>query len=262
MSDPVFDEICHDLAVNFHEGVYHSMPPSRVHAQDVSDDKRFSTCEQLNVNFTVHAGFNRPDAKRIFSPNLPWAEDHFQERISGKPLNPPPSAKRWPFTQAGHEEHLEDGKFSHTYPERFWPRNAGEHRAWQPGIRYQWGDLYHMTTALVQNHHTRQAYLPIFFPEDTGQEVRDKVRVPCTLGYHFQVRGGYLHVTYLMRSCDFMRYFRDDLYMAARLGQYVYSILAGANIELPYGVQLHVHIMNLHIFEGDLPILRMKYELD
>lgn len=65
-------------------------------------------------------------AQREFSPNLPWAEDHFLERVGGEPLNPPPSNAWWPFAQNGHAEHVDkEGKFSHTYPVRFWPKHAG-----------------------------------------------------------------------------------------------------------------------------------------
>jgi thymidylate synthase len=70
---------------------------------------------------------------------------------------------------------------------------------------------------------TRQAYFPIFFPEDTGAVHGG--RIPCTLGYHFLLRSGLLHCWYEIRSCDAVRHFRDDLYLATRLVQWVVAEL-------------------------------------
>lgn len=206
-------------------------------------------------------GLRMPDsieaAQLEYSPNLPWAEDHFQERVGGKPLNPPPSNAWWPFAQAGHEAHLRGGKFSHTYPERFWPQYAdldGGLDLWadprpRQGIRFRYGDLDDVVQRLVANPYTRQAYLPVWFPEDTGAP--DGERVPCTLGYHFMVRQDMVHVTYHIRACDFMRHFRDDVYMAVRLGQWVRDQLEErAGLWLQMG-DLTMHIGSFHIFEGD-----------
>jgi Thymidylate synthase len=201
------------------------------------------------------------------NPNLPWAEDHFQERVSGKPLNPPPSHEWWPYQQGGNSNHRDQvGTFSHTYPERFWPKFApmddfaGEqHRVIQNhGIRYQYGDLYDLMDLLARNPYTRQAYLPIWFPEDLQAAVR-KHRVPCTLGYHFLMDDkGRLDITYHIRSCDFQRHFRDDVYMAGRLCQWVVSYL---NDNLDEGNEpwtpgtLVMNIASLHCFEGDRPMM-------
>lgn len=174
-------------------------------------------------------------------PNLPWAEEHFGERVSGIPYNPPPSHVRWPFAQAGNSQHLSDQKFSHTYPERFWPKFAGGD-GFQAnfGIRYVYGDLEDLIQLLKRNPHTRQAYLPVWFPEDTG--AINGQRVPCTLGYHFLVRNGGLKIVYYIRSCDFFRHFNDDVYMAARLAQHV-----GVAIGVP-ATRLVMHISSMHIF--------------
>ena len=59
--------------------------------------------------------------QEMIEPNLPWAEDHFQERVSGMPLNPGEEYKNWPWYEQGVEDHMIDGKFSHTYMERYWP---------------------------------------------------------------------------------------------------------------------------------------------
>jgi thymidylate synthase len=79
--------------------------------------------------------------------------------------------------------------------------------------------------------------------------------VPCTLGYHFLLRDDVLSMTYFIRSCDFIRYFRDDVYMACRLVQWVSSRLEEADVMAQPGV-LTMHIVSLHCFEGDVPRLR------
>lgn len=222
---------------------------------DVQGDPSKVTWEIREASLVIQMIDTIDGAQREYSPNLPWAEDHFLERVSGQPHNPPPSQAWWPFAQSGHKEHMKLGKFSHTYPERFWPKYAGYE--WEEigddspeayglmGIRFRYGDLNDVVARLNHSPYTRQAYLPIWFPEDTGAPENE--RVPCTLGYHFMVRNNKLHVTYHMRSCDFMRHWRDDVYMAVRLGQWMRDEILG---DFVLG-ELTMHIGSFHIFEGD-----------
>lgn len=192
-------------------------------------------------------------------PNLPWAEDHFQERVGGKALNPPPSAEWWPYRVQGHKGHVDpDQQFSHTYPERFWPRmaNAGGTTAegrqiFVPhvGIRFEFGDLQDLVENMIANPWTRQAYLPVWFPEDL-EAARLGQRVPCTIGYHFLRTEYGLDCTYHIRSCDFFRHFRDDVYMAMRLTQWVAEAVGESQL-----ANLFMHISNFHTFAGDDPRL-------
>jgi thymidylate synthase len=213
-------------------------------------------------------GFDAQDVASLqqkVQPNLPWAEDHFLERVSGEPLNPPPSEAWWPFAQQGNAAHKKAEKFSHTYPERMWPKHAGDieaahgelsaHGDWciNKGIRFAYGDLADVVEMLRKTPMTRQAFLPIWFPEDTGAVHGE--RVPCTLGYHFQVREGRIFITYYIRSCDIVRHMRDDVYMAARLAQWVAAQLPDLMIERG---ELTMHIANMHCFEGDRAMLQMK----
>ena len=194
--------------------------------------------------------------RELFRPSLPWAEDHFRERISGKPFNPPPSSTYWPFAVRKHEQHVDAAqKFSHTYPERMWPKYVGRQQRRQPryGVRFALGDLHDLIKLLRERPGTRQAFLPIWFPEDTGA-VQGQ-RVPCTLGYHFMIRDGVLTTRYYMRSCDIYRHFRDDLYMAARLAQ---TVKRQARHDLTLG-PLTVHIASLHCFKTDARVLATLY---
>lgn len=212
---------------------------------DIKGDRSKVTWELREASLVIGMPETMSEAQAMIQPNLPWAEDHFEERVGGVPLNPPPSNRWWPFAQADHADHLKGGKFSHTYPERFWPKQAGGMPWNMHGIRFEYGDLDNVIDRLSKNPLTRQAYLPVWFPEDTGAPEGE--RVPCTLGYLFMVRDGKLHVTYNIRACDFMRHFRDDVYMAIRLGQFVAECLP---IVVEMG-ELTMHISSFHIFDGD-----------
>lgn len=214
------------------------------------------------------------DLINLVEPNLPWAEDHFQERVSGKPYNPPPSAEWWPYKQAGHAEHTDSGgKFSHTYPERFWPKWAGDDlevcedrrefgEAPIEGIHFWYGDLQDLVDQMVENPYTRQAYLPVWFPEDL-YAARLGERVPCTLGYHFLTTDRDVDITYFIRSCDFVRHFADDIYMAARLCQWVVSHLNEQALEPGDETwqpgEMIMRVGSLHCFVGDEAMLRQQH---
>lgn len=246
-----------------------------VHSQSIAGKPEYITKEIENVTFQTLLPSEAKDLADITGANLPWAEDHFRERVSGKPLNPPPSAAWWPYAQKGHAEHTDENeKFSHTYPERFWPKFAErvpvpegaerKIRASNKGIRYRYGDLLDVVGQLHKNPATRQAYLPVWFPEDTG--ATQGQRVPCTLGYHFLIRENRLNITYFIRSCDFMRHFRDDVYMAGRLAQWVrYELMkreGPEDLPVPQGLvvgHLTMHIVSMHIFKGDVPTLERQH---
>jgi thymidylate synthase len=188
---------------------------------DVSNKPDMRMREVLNVSFQVVLRFAEEleNYKKDIAPNIPWADDHFEERIGGNPLNPGETWRSWPWALSA-DRHRKNGKFSHTYMERYWPKVANKSAAFadifpHDGIRYKYGDLNDVVDHLLGDPLSRQAYLPVWFPEDTG--VVHKERVPCTLGYHFLQRNGHLHTTYYIRSCDFYRHFRDDLYLSLRL---------------------------------------------
>jgi hypothetical protein len=269
-------------------------------SKDVRHSKVHATYEMTDVTVRMRIPTEVDTLADSMAPhvNREWAEEHFLERTSGMPLNPPPSHERWPWSRHN-GNHQTDDKFSHTYPERMWPKHAGEvdcHGSYvvsgpanimpvdkygqaddgrqvctgRGGIRFAYGDLADVVNLLVRSPLTRQAYLPIWFPEDTGA-VHGQ-RVPCTLGYHFMIRNGVLSCRYYMRSCDLIRHFADDVYLAARLTQWIctqwnmatYSDYRGSDgspmdppgfKELTPG-ELIMHISSLHAFVGDMFQLR------
>lgn len=225
-----------------------------------------TTYEILNASFQMPMPQFPSEAARVTGANLPWAEDHFRERVSGDPLNPPPSNAWWPFNVNGNALHKSDEVFSHTYPERYWPKFAnieGEtdkgRQIFVPhiGTRFEYGDLGNVIELLQRSPYTRQAYLPVWFPEDTGSASGQ--RVPCTLGYQFIIREGSagkrLHVIYHMRSCDFMRHLADDIYMTIRLAHWVRDQLQSSVDDQRFAGMtlgtLYFSAGSLHIFEPD-----------
>lgn len=250
-------------------------------SMDISDKPMLATHELTNVSFSMTLPATPEHLAEVTGAHLPWAEDHFQERVGGKPLNPPPAEAWWPFAQKVNTAHKSEpgGKFSHTYPERMWPKWAGDFTDrtadsqvvnWDPmrGIRFDYGDLQDVVFQLARGLLTRQAFLPIWFPEDTGA-VHGK-RVPCTLGYHFMIRNNTLQITYYMRSCDLIRHFQDDVYMAGRLAQWMVWKLNEAKThelaaEEPQGLKnplkvgdLIMHIVSLHCFSGDRMMMEYR----
>lgn len=245
------------------------------HAQDVTDNPLLVSYEfPGNVSLTCQMNQDIEGMQEFCQPQLPWAEDHFQERVSGIPMNPPPSAAQWQTAGVAdkHRTVEEDGEmvYSHTYPERFWPQRAGvmghaedgtyriDGRAINIphyGIRFRYGDLGDVVNLLDKEPLTRQAFLPVWFPEDTG--AHHGGRVPCSLGYHFMIREDEVDITYMIRSVDYVRHFKDDVYMAMRLGLWMREELKGRGHNLANGI-LTMHVMSMHFFEGD----RMRMERD
>lgn len=225
--------------------------------QGINQAKKFF--EALNVSFSVQMPKIKETLHEDINPNMPWAEDHFKERICGAGLNPGNQYRNWPYYKNNPSNDkfrtTKGDKFSHTYMERFWPKNAGNGPT---GIRFEVGDYKDLQELLYHQPFTRQAYLPIWFPEDGFAAIKGE-RVPCTLGYHFLRRRSTLNITYYIRSCDFFRHFRDDIYMACRLVLDLIECLADNesdawNTQVTPGT-FTMHITSLHIFSSEYKLL-------
>jgi hypothetical protein len=219
-----------------------------------------TTWELMNHSFQFTIPETREELVKEVKPNLPWANDHFNERVSGLPLNPPPSHNWWPYAQKNNEQFGGLEKFSHTYPERIWPkyRDITEDGI-SPikGFRYGYGDFGDVIDLLRREPFTRQAFLPIWFPEDTGSVHGE--RVPCSIGYHFMRRNDRLHMVYYIRSCDYIRHFRDDIYMACLK---LFWILEKLGFDEKWqGVKpgyFAMHITSLHCFNKEKGVLNQS----
>lgn len=250
----------------------------RWQAQDLSQVRGAEMVELLhhNIRFSL-ANESLEYYRSQVKPNLPWADSHFLERVSGTPMNPGTEWKNWPWAKKSEDSLDEDGKFNHNYMERYWPKYAhlvvdSTHSAEQwnsalfelgglpiqelRGIRAPYGDLEGLVRVLANEPTTRQAYLPVWFPEDTGDA--HSGRKPCSLGYHFIMRNGKLDVVYYIRSCDYYRHFRDDIYLTIRLLLWVLDECRKINPDIWNKVEPGEFLMNitsLHMFVNDYHLL-------
>lgn len=205
---------------------------------DASKNPAMTTNELQFVDFEVDlAGRDDPAYwARDISPNLPWADDHFLERVGGNPLNPGREWRNWPWA-ASAGRFRENDIFNHTYAERLWPKwprrgNGGDYSGapqksggirkrpvvsdvGMRGVEGVFGDLEDLVELLVREPFTRQAYFTMWHPEDNGSIGGG--RRPCSLGWQFLVRDGKIGVFYPMRSVDLRRHFKDDCYLCVRL---------------------------------------------
>jgi thymidylate synthase len=203
--------------------------------QSIEIDNRNPIIELRNI-FLKFDGFENIISD--LEPDLPWAENHFLERVNGEPINPGNEYKNWPYYTGIDNDCLfrENGKFSHNYMERYWCSGY-------KGIRYDYGDLNDIINRLKNNPESRQAFLSVWHPEDQKD---NNVRIPCTIGYWFNKDGNNLNMTYLIRSCDAIRHFRNDIYMSYRLLEFVAS-----KINLTAG-SIDIWIGSFHCFKSDL----------
>lgn len=252
------------------EGV--KVHPARWQATDVSSKPEMATYELLNYSFQCPVNTeNLVQLGKLINPNLPWADDHFEERVCGQPINPGIQWEKWPYAHSAAKFLAADGgKFNHNYMERYWPRWAGlvhtptrvaadyeealdqqKFHEQNHGIYHRYGDLNDILNLLEKDPLTRQAYMPVFFPEDTGGHHGG--RMPCSLGYHFIRRNNLLHIVYYLRSCDYVRHFKDDIYLTVRLQLWVLDALRVRSSEwrdVKPGT-FTMHITSLHCFVND-----------
>ena len=238
---------------------------------DVSESRLHDTYELEQLTILYPMPQDMTEAIDCIRPDLPWAEGHFLERVGGQPVNPGDWHDKWPYHAGQVQLHQNGGKYDHNYMERMWPTGVDCYSSESgnfTGYRFEVGDLEDVVQLLIREPHTRQAYLPIWFPEDTG--AKEGQRVPCSLGYHFMIRNGQLHLSYYLRSCEAYRHFTNDVYMAVRLAQWVAervyqgASLIGAQIasqRLSLGT-LHMAVASFHGFVGDQSELEALIEED
>jgi thymidylate synthase len=266
--------------LEYNSKIVHS---ARWQGRDIASKPEMATHEAAHISFRVQLPREAPaedisilDHLRLdIGPNLPWADDHFEERVNGFPINPGTQWAKWPYGNSAATFLDSRGKFNHNYMERYWPKLAGlphaatvDKKDWHKkfeeeqhatadmvmprhqGISYNYGDLNDVVKLLAEDPYTRQAYLPMWFPEDTGGGSK---RAPCTIGYHFLMRDGELDITYQIRSCDFIRHFRDDIYLTVRLLLWVIEQAAKLDDRWKSVVpgKFIMNIQSLHLFRND-----------
>lgn len=178
----------------------------------------------------------------VLKTDRTWAYLHAAERVAGRASNPGATWHLWKGANQADKFREEGVQFSHTYQERIWTTDI-------PGVRYKFGNMSNVVELLKKDPQTRQAFLPIFFPEDTGCHHGN--RIPCTIGYHFMIRGGKLHMFYYARSIDLALHFRNDIFFCNYIADWVRNQV---DPSLQLG-DLSISIASLHVSESLFPIL-------
>lgn len=220
------EEIKRDLAEMGHE-----VKPKSYQNKNVEGNPDFFTKELTNYTYMVL----NPNPLEL-EATQPWADLEFKERVSGERLNP---GEAWKSREEVWTEFLdENGKFDYSYPERM----NHIHKI-QP--------LHRIAKELTHNPDSRQCFLSIWEAEDI-YNIGGYKRVPCSLGYQFQIREGKIQITYLQRSADFATHFNNDLYLAVRLAEHLaYIIKSQGGPEYKVGAFIH-WVGSLHVYHKDI----------
>lgn len=201
---------------------------------EVGDNPNFETKELQNYDYRVL----RPSRADLEPKTADWCHTEWADRVNGilgDPVNPGRSWKLrpevWePLLEPDYYGMFKEGQqlFSYTYSERLCAAHV---------------DL--VLLSLMENPGTRQAYIsiwnPILDPLRLG-----KRRVPCSLGYQLIRRGNLLHMTYHMRSSDFVTHFDNDCWLALRLLEYM-----AEQLQMEPGSFTH-NITSLHVYAADV----------
>lgn len=209
--------------------------------KDISGNPDFITKELICEQFCL-TSLAREEALFVFSNAKEWADAEFEERVCNiERINPGEAWKLRPdlweqFLINGQRYITDQGKekvFHYTYNERLHLNDR----------------LERVIEELKRNPDTRQAVVLIHGDSDIYL-LGGKGRIPCSMYYDFLVRKNtkgerVVHVTYHMRSSDFVTHFGNDVYLCWLLMEYVANRLG---YKPGY---LYMNIDSLHSYQKD-----------
>lgn len=198
--------------------------PKSMQDKIIEGNPDYATKELQNYSYCLL----NANSKDITGVNQPWANEEFLERIdlSGD-INP---GKAYKSRIDVWKEYMHDGKMAYTYNERLFLNRQVEK----------------IIDRLNEDHDSRQLWISIWDPNQDPDKLGGISRVPCSLGYNLQYRDGELNMHYVMRSCDFNTHFRNDVYLAIRLLEYI-----AERVDLPVGSFTHT-MFSLHVYAKDV----------
>lgn len=248
---------CYELMSETGRNLYEMgniVKPKHYQNKDIENNEDFITKELICEQYCL---MSMPDPKWLFifmeEEAIEWAEAEFQERISGKCINP---GEAWKIRRKVWEEFLVDGRFDYTYPERINQR-----------VIYKENTDLTKLQAIIQllkdDPDTRKAILNIYggyfgdYPImiDDSDRLDGHARIPCSMYYDFLIRDNakgekQLNITYHQRSSDFITFFGSDVWFAWNLMEYV-----AYEIDIKPGYLYH-SIDSLHCYKKDWVILK------
>ena len=196
----------------------------------VEGDSRFTTMELQNYIYTV------TDPRCVdLSPSQPWADLEFGERISKEPINPGEAylTRKDIWDQFLIKDEYGRDKFAYTYAERL----------------HNFNQIESLISTMKNDKSSRQGFISIWEQGDITR-TGGISRIPCSLGYLFQIRRDRLNMTYLQRSSDFVTHFTNDVYLATKLQSFICTELK-KSMDLEMGGFTH-WVGSLHAFKKDL----------
>lgn len=182
----------------------------------IAGNSDYDTKELQNYIYQV----TQPNASDL-NPTQPWADLEFGERLQVG-VNP---GEAWKSRKEVWEEFINfRERFDYTYSERYHPyidfffdTETGSFDGYFPQKTDQ---IDAVIDVLVNDTNSRQAYLSVWDPKDVFNAGGNE-RIPCSLGYLFQIRRDQLNVTYLQRSSDFVTHFVNDVYLTHLLQKHI-----------------------------------------
>lgn len=218
--DECYNEVLRDLA---EMGIV--VRPKTMQDKNVEGNPDYETKELQNYSYTLLD----PKSQTITGVVQPWADAEFKERIDSihYPINP---GEAWKLRKDVWSEYIHDGKLAYTYNEMLWNNNQ----------------LGKVIDRMLKDPDSRQLWVSLWNPNKDPDLLGGVSRVPCSLGYGFQVREGKLNMHYVMRSCDFATHFCNDVYLAIKLLEWV-SNMTG----FPVGNFTHT-MFSVHVYNKDI----------
>ncbi len=187
----------------------------------------FPTLELINYGYTV----TNPDQVQL-RPVQPWATAEWKDRVAAIMGNPSPLGTAWMQRADDHMDWSEfieyDGKplppgITLERMKQISPhaKNDPIRLAYSYGERFALNDqVMRIIRELRRNPNSRQLYIAMWDPHQDSERLGER-RVPCSIGWHVMLRAGKLHLTYTMRSCDFVTHWENDVWLALNLLDFI-----------------------------------------
>lgn len=194
----------------------------------VLDDLNYQTMELMFYGYQLTQTPDLSELLKMFNISEEWASAEFAERVDMTLTNKNPG-NAYKLRSALWDTYLHDGVFAYTYAER-----------WQEQLPY-------VIKELSTRRSTRQAVMTMYDRHQDLMNWGGRSRIPCSLTYHFMIRGDRLHLLYHQRSCDFRKFFAADVFFTVKLLHYV-----SEQVGVKPGVFTHI-LDSLHVFAEDMP---------
>lgn len=196
--------------------------------KDIKENPDYHTYELTNYGYVILEPIYE-DIVQLPNHNMKYCIEELNDRIDGMHGRPTNPGNSWLINKELWEPMLVNGKMDYTYSERMM------------------GLADHIIKILKKDKNNRRCWWPIFWPKDIiAMKEKELVRVPCSLGYNFQIRDDKLMITYVMRSCDFITHWSNDLFFAVALQR-----LIADRLGIKIGSFTHF-IFSLHVYQKDV----------